>query len=426
MVLSSLLILTSINGQIQCDSLYFIQVPDDTIEFTIRTYNCSQRDYMLDFYTFNVPDQVQVWDKVADTMIVGQVWLPNDTLYSTTPGEVRTDGPIIQTYKDQFLYDPTLCCIPFDTTNAGHQKGWSRVIINQVQPDSLLIRVIANTLNTTAFNLLSYCINPPDYVHPLVVYDTTVCNGLTGADTIINTSICADTLYVTNYSSGDIDIDDYVVQVCVGDTVTPEALHNTDQYPDYFIASGDFVMEDYTTIEYIVYDGFCSQAATITYEPIYTLPYGDTSLVVEYGDQIEIALCDFVNVFTELDLLYGCVYGGQQYEDTEYLVLLTNQGCVYEYIINVEVIGQIYIPNVFSPNDDGNNDRFFAFMPNDVTDYTPSIYDRWGSLVWKNKGAWDGEQDGEPVQAGTYVYLYCFIIRERKELIVKGDVTLVR
>ena len=77
MVPSSLLILTSINGQIQCDSLYFIQVPDDTIEFSIRTYNCSQRDYMLDFYTFNVPDQVQVWDKVADTMIVGQVWLPN-------------------------------------------------------------------------------------------------------------------------------------------------------------------------------------------------------------------------------------------------------------------------------------------------------------------------------------------------------------
>ena len=167
----------------------------------------------------------------------------------------------------------------------------------------------------------------------------------------------------------------------MGDTVTPEALHDTDQYPDYFIASGEFVMQDDSAVTYTVYDGFCSQTATITYVPIYTLPYGDTSLVVDYGEQIEIALCDFVNVFTDLDLLYGCVYGGQQYRDTQHLALLTNEGCVYEYFINVEVIGQIYIPNIFSPNDDGNNDRFFAFMPDDVTAYTLEIYDRWGALA---------------------------------------------
>ena len=426
MAASSLLTLTSINAQVKCDSLYFVQTPDDTIEFSLRTYNCFNRSYMVDFYTFSVPDQIQVWDKVEDTMIVGGVWLPDDTLYSTTPGEIRTDGPIIQTYKDQFTYEPNLCCIPFDTTNAGHSKGWSRVIINQVQADCLLIKFIANEVNTTAFNFLSYCINEPDYEHPLVIYDTLVCNGQTGADTMFNTSICADTLYITNYTSGGLELDDYVVDVCVGDSVNVVALHDTTLYPDYLIVGEDFVMEDLTTLTYIVYDGFCSQTATITYNPIYTLPYGDTSLIVEYGDQIEIPLCGFVNVFTELELLYDCVYGAQMYEDTELIALLTNEGCIYEYIINVEVIGLIYIPNVFSPNNDGNNDRFYAFMPDDVTSYSLEIYDRWGALVWSKPDEWDGTTEGEPASAGTYVYVYRFIIRKRKVLIVSGDVTLVR
>ena len=426
MALSSLLTLTSINGQITCDSLYYIQVPDDTIEFSIRTYNCYERSYMVDFYTFSVPDQIQVWDKIEDTMIVGQVWVPDDPLYNTTPGEVRANGPIIQTYKDQYTYEPALCCIPFDTIMAGHTKGWSRVIINQVKADSLLIKVIANELATTAFNFVSYCINEPDYVHPLVIYDTLICNGQTGSDTVFNTSICADTFYITNYIEGNIELDDYVVDVCVGDSVNVVALHDTTLYPDYLIMGDDFVMEDVTTVSYTVYDGFCSQTATITYNPIYTLPYGDTSLLVEYGEQIEVELCGFKNVFTELDLLYDCVYGQQMYEDTELLVLLTNDGCVYEYIIDVEVIGQIYIPNVFSPNDDGNNDRFFAFMPDDVTSYSLEIYDRWGALIWSKPDEWDGTSGEQPASAGTYVYVYRFIIRKRKVLIVKGDVTLVR
>jgi len=50
----------------------------------------------------------------------------------------------------------------------------------------------------------------------------------------------------------------------------------------------------------------------------------------------------------------------------------------------------VFIPNVFSPDDDGVNDLFLPFAPDDeVLSYDMKIYDRWGGLVFEGD-AWDG------------------------------------
>ena len=65
-----------------------------------------------------------------------------------------------------------------------------------------------------------------------------------------------------------------------------------------------------------------------------------------------------------------------------------------------------FIPNVFSPNDDGINDIFLVenFLPEA---FQLQIYDRWGNLTFETRDhnqGWDGRINGKPAPAGTYYY----------------------
>ena len=94
----------------------------------------------------------------------------------------------------------------------------------------------------------------------------------------------------------------------------------------------------------------------------------------------------------------------------------------------------IYIPNVFSPNDDGINDVFAMSFGSDleVTAMTGSIFDRWGNLVYSSEAIpfqWDGLYANDEVLPGVYVYhIKCTYLEgsvEREEVFA-GDVTLVK
>jgi gliding motility-associated-like protein len=88
----------------------------------------------------------------------------------------------------------------------------------------------------------------------------------------------------------------------------------------------------------------------------------------------------------------------------------------------------IYIPNIFSPNNDGNNDILYVRGEN-VKELTFSIYNRWGEKVFEshdiNKG-WDGTQNGKKCEAGVYVYRAEITFKDGKTIMKRGDVTLVR
>jgi gliding motility-associated-like protein len=67
---------------------------------------------------------------------------------------------------------------------------------------------------------------------------------------------------------------------------------------------------------------------------------------------------------------------------------------------------EIFIPNAFSPNDDGNND-FFEIFGHDIININLRIFDRWGSIVYKGEGEtemWDGSYNGRKVPSGVYVW----------------------
>ncbi len=66
-----------------------------------------------------------------------------------------------------------------------------------------------------------------------------------------------------------------------------------------------------------------------------------------------------------------------------------------------------YIPNVFSPNDDGLND-YFSVYGSDILSLKLSVYDRWGNQVFESESLearWDGSFHGKPLDPGVYVWM---------------------
>ncbi|MCB9360549.1 MAG: gliding motility-associated C-terminal domain-containing protein [Flavobacteriales bacterium] len=101
----------------------------------------------------------------------------------------------------------------------------------------------------------------------------------------------------------------------------------------------------------------------------------------------------------------------------------------------VEIITEcepnLWVPNVFTPNNDGKNDVFNAVIE-DAESYSLMIYNRWGNLIFtsdKIENGWNGTYKGNDASAGTYIYLIEYSYFKQKKLItevVRGGFTLLR
>ena len=95
---------------------------------------------------------------------------------------------------------------------------------------------------------------------------------------------------------------------------------------------------------------------------------------------------------------------------------------------------EIFIPNVFSPDNDGTND-LFVISPHpdlEIISIHGAIYDRWGNLLFESHGpgfSWDGMQKAQPVLQGVYVYQLELVYMNNgiRQLDLRvGDVTVIR
>ena len=103
--------------------------------------------------------------------------------------------------------------------------------------------------------------------------------------------------------------------------------------------------------------------------------------------------------------------------------------------IRFEEIVDVYIPNVFSPNNDDQNDMFYIKADESVSLVkSMSIFDRWGELIFSRANfapnesdlGWDGSFNGKRLLPGVYVYDIVILTRENKEFRYSGDITLIR
>jgi gliding motility-associated-like protein len=134
-----------------------------------------------------------------------------------------------------------------------------------------------------------------------------------------------------------------------------------------------------------------------------------------------------------------CLSQGFRVRDTMYVEVQIEDayGCVMRdgVWINVRKRGAVYIPNVFSPDDDGENDVFRVFAGNPATRiHFLRIYDRWGSQVFGQedfspdelRGSWDGRYRGNVLQPAVFVWMLSIEYEDGTLELLSGDVFLKR
>lgn len=104
-----------------------------------------------------------------------------------------------------------------------------------------------------------------------------------------------------------------------------------------------------------------------------------------------------------------------------------SDSCNYE----IELIynkSKVYIPNSFTPNQDGLNDKLEVYGEN-ILGKKFEVYDRWGELIYHSNDNfyWDGEYKGQHMNPGVYVvrYEYLDLHKNKLENIIQ-DVSLIR
>jgi gliding motility-associated-like protein len=89
--------------------------------------------------------------------------------------------------------------------------------------------------------------------------------------------------------------------------------------------------------------------------------------------------------------------------------------------------GNLFVPNAFSPNNDGHNDLFQVY--GSLLSLNISVFDRWGERVFETTDpsqAWDGTFRSKPMPSGVYVYYLEVTLEDGKRVEKKGNVSLIR
>lgn len=120
------------------------------------------------------------------------------------------------------------------------------------------------------------------------------------------------------------------------------------------------------------------------------------------------------------------------------LTVVDSNNCVMTSTVSVKILLPLFVPNAFTPNQNGLNDHFRAFITGNVegVKYRMFIYSREGTQVYSDQGniasmvGWDGTFHGEPCPTGVYVYYLYFEILGydgiEGEQLLKGTLTLLK
>jgi len=110
---------------------------------------------------------------------------------------------------------------------------------------------------------------------------------------------------------------------------------------------------------------------------------------------------------------------------------VTNQaGCIDSLCQTVSaLITPLFdVPNAFSPNGDGVNDRIYV-RGFGITEMKWNIYNRWGTLVYQSSDlsqGWDGSYKGVLQPMDVYQYVLEVKMSDGNKYFKKGDINLVR
>ncbi|HVU58129.1 MAG TPA: gliding motility-associated C-terminal domain-containing protein [Puia sp.] len=252
--------------------------------------------------------------------------------------------------------------------------------------------------------------------------------------TAANGCITRDSITLTTYPAPVVDLDHDTV-LCAGAT---RQLSAGSQFASYRWNDGSAASTRTVdaTGQYWVHvtdDHGCSTADTVTIKSIVPLPAGflpgDTS-ICQYSSITLLPHGKFNSYWwsdgsTSSSL---AVHAPGMY----YLQVMDKYGCIGKdsvFLTGKQCLVGFFMPNAFSPNNDGKNDLLRPLVYGNVVKYKFAVYDRWGQLVFESaellKG-WDGTIRGVPQPTGAYAW-YCMYQLQGEEIqIQRGAALLIR
>ncbi|MEN9339507.1 MAG: hypothetical protein RIQ62_819 [Bacteroidota bacterium] len=110
--------------------------------------------------------------------------------------------------------------------------------------------------------------------------------------------------------------------------------------------------------------------------------------------------------------------------------VMTSFGCIATDTMSLYTTAceDYFIPNSFTPNNDGHNDYFHVVGLHENAHVDMNVYNRWGNLVYQGEATqgWDGRYKGKAAESGVYFYYLKITFPTGKTVIEKGDLTLLR
>lgn len=108
-------------------------------------------------------------------------------------------------------------------------------------------------------------------------------------------------------------------------------------------------------------------------------------------------------------------------------------GCVQTDTVTVFVdvyCGEVFVPNAFSPNDDGQNDVLYARIdPLCLTSFEFVVFNRWGQVVFRTEDptiGWDGVFNGVKCETAVFTWMAKGTLVDGTGIDQSGNVSLIR
>jgi len=275
-------------------------------------------------------------------------------------------------------------------------------------------------------------------------------------DTIYRSGTC-DSIIELNLSVEDIALSTLEVEICEGNSFSFDGIEifQSGMYWDTIVKEGNcdsivginlvvhpFVLD---TLEYTSCDValiVLNENDTVTQSGVYidSIYNSDGCLELEMHiiDILERITFDTIRQ-TISEREYFVYQSDTLTEEGVYVYGFTDEnGCAAEQYVEIvfddlSIPVGIAIPNIFSPNGDGINDRFFISVPVDeYSDLELRLYNRWGNEVYilstsnvaGNLG-WDGSFNNVRAAKGVYVYSILLERQDGRTIKMTGTVTLI-
>ncbi len=376
--------------------------------------------------------------------------------YQWEPAEFVTDdaqlvNPTISPPADQvftvYVADPNGCTdssdvfievLPLPSLDAGEDitdlcLGDSAQLNASIAPE-----VINFTWSPTQFmsndGILTPFVNPTDTIsYQLSVIDNNTCEN---TDSVI-VSVIPPVNPMIIRDGGTI---------CEDDTIQLEVSGGQafEWFPDLYLSDNNIpnpVVQASESITYTVYISnppcfIDSVNIDVTVLPKPFVDAGSDSVTVNIGEFVEL------NGMGEVDYQWTPELGlsasdipnpeAQPLQTTTYTLTTTSEnGCKASDSIKVAVENNfnIIIPTAFSPNGDGRNDDIgiITLGVEEISEF--AIFNRWGEKVFSTNNKderWDGTFRGKPVTMGVYVYFVKGTKYLGGEIMIQGNITIIR